>query len=91
MCPRNLDNYNKGFGNMTAGSVFSWVVPRNLIKTHDSDYNSILDFVFIANAAGKITASSQIVLRPGDFPDDETTPDHRPVMATLTLYKVVEF
>lgn len=78
-------NYNKGFGHMTADSVFFWVIPENLVKTHDSSYNSILDFVFLANAAGKVTAQSRILVEPGDFPDDQTTPDHRPVEALLTF------
>jgi len=80
------ENYLKGFGHMTSGSVFSWVVPRNLVKTHDSYYNSILDFVFIANAAGQFTATSEVIVAAGDFPDSSSTPDHRPVKATITWY-----
>lgn len=78
-------NYDKGFANMTVKSIFFWVVPQNLVKTHDSYYNSILDFVFLANATGKVTASSRILIENGDFPDDSTTPDHRPVEALLTF------
>jgi len=31
------------------------------------------------------TGRSEVVVVPGDFPNDATTPDHRPVKATLTI------
>lgn len=78
------ENYSKGFGHMTANSVFSWVVPCNMVTTHDSYFNSILDFVFVANAAGKLSLTSEILVEQGDFPDTTSTPDHRPVKAEVT-------
>ncbi|UCF56297.1 MAG: hypothetical protein JSW15_09440 [Deltaproteobacteria bacterium] len=76
-------NDQKGFGDMTACGVFKWLKPENPVRTHDSTFNSILDFVFLANAEGKITGTSRVVVVDGDFPDNEETPDHRPVQATL--------
>ena len=83
---QTADNYNKGFGHMTSLSVFSWVVPQRLVKTHDSFCNCILDFVFVANAAGKLTITSDIIVREGDFPDTSATADHRPVRAEVVWY-----
>jgi hypothetical protein len=78
------DNYNKGLGAMTACG-FDWLKPALLVKTHDSYYNSVLDFIFLANYADVISGKSEIVVRANDFPDDNTTPDHRPVKAVLTI------
>lgn len=36
-------------------------------------------------AAWDWTVTSEVIVRPGDFPDDERTSDHRPVMATIEL------
>lgn len=78
------ENYNKGLGAMTICG-FDWLKPAHMVKTHDSYYNSVLDFIFLANYAGVISGTSEIVVRPNDFPDDSTTPDHRPVKAVLNI------
>ena len=78
-------NTQKGFGDMTAGGTFAWVEPDTLRRTQDSSFNSVLDFVFLANTEGIISGTSRIIVEPGDFPDDGDTPDHRPVEATLTF------
>lgn len=80
----SADNHNKGLGHMTAHAC-DWLKPAQLVKTHDSSYNSILDFVFLANCAGVISGTSEVVVRPNDFPSDNTTPDHRPVKAVLNI------
>jgi hypothetical protein len=82
-------NDDKGLGHMCADGVFTWLVPNVLVKTHDSSSNLILDFVFLANCAGSISGTSQILQIPGDFPNDKTTPDHRPVQAILAIDDVV--
>lgn len=79
------ENYNKGLGNMIAGNVFQWIEPEVKIKTHDSYYNSILDFIFLRDTPGTFTAISKILQKDGDFPDDNRTPDHRPVMGIFTI------
>jgi len=78
-------NTQKGFGDMTACGTFVWLQPATLITTHDSSFNSILDFVFLAQSAGVITGTSRVIVEAGDFPDTNDTPDHRPVEATLTF------
>jgi hypothetical protein len=70
--------------------VFRWLQPDQLVATNWSDkmpadgvndYDSVLDFVFVSGSA--LNGFSRIVVRPGDFPDDEYTSDHRAVLATL--------
>lgn len=50
---------------------------------NDQYPTSILDFVFLGQDAKDWEASSQIIVRDGDFPDDELRSDHRPVMAVV--------
>lgn len=81
--------WDAGYGNLTAGGVWKWVKPATLTTTQCSGwpcrYNSVLDFIFVAGPAQAWPATSEIIVRDGDFPDDDTTPDHRPVQATFTL------
>lgn len=44
-------------------------------------YESVLDFVFAGGPAQQWRAQSEIVVAPGDFPDDTAKSDHRPVLA----------
>jgi len=77
--------HDAGYDLMTAGERFAWVRPETLVTTQCSgwpcEFNSVLDFVFTAGAAQTWRAESEIVVLPGDFPDDNTTSDHRPVLA----------
>ncbi|HXF63382.1 MAG TPA: SH3 domain-containing protein [Caldilineaceae bacterium] len=81
-------SHDEGFDYMTAAGVWEWVRPAELVTTQCSGwpcrYNSILDFVFVAGPAREWNAYSEIVVVEGDFPDDFTTPDHRPVLAVLS-------
>jgi len=70
--------------------VFRWLQPDQLVTTNWSDkmpadgvndYDSVLDFVFLSGGAWN--GISKIIVRPGDFPDDEYTSDHRAVLATV--------
>ena len=45
----------------------------------------MLDFVFMAGAARDWDATCSVVVRPGDFPDDQTTSDHRPVSCVIDV------
>ena len=83
-------NYQKGLGDLLAGGTFKWVQPATLVTTHDSDYNSVLDFVFLADAPEALAATSRILVEAGDFPNNEDTPDHRPVEATITITKAAD-
>lgn len=62
--------------------------PGEWIDTNWADRNgdgvddypgSMLDFAFVANGATEWKTTCRVIQRDGDFPDDETTSDHRPV------------
>ena len=74
-----------GFDLMTADGVFSWVRPGRLFETQDSNFDSVLDFVFVAGNTWTWQAESSIIVRPGDFPETNQTSDHRPVRADFTI------
>jgi hypothetical protein len=87
---RNGDTrHDQGYDFMTADDEWIWVRPQQLVTTQCSGwpcrYNSVLDFVFTANGAQTWPARSEIIIAPNDFPDDDTTPDHRPVVAWFEL------
>jgi len=74
-----------GYDLLTADSQFIWVQPETLVTTQCSGwpctYHSVLDFVFTAGMAQSWRAEAEIVVVPGDFPDDASSSDHRPVLA----------
>ena len=78
-----------GYNLMTLDDDWKWVRPATLVTTQCSGwpcaFNSVLDFVFVAAGANTWAATSEIVVRDGDFPDDATTSDHRPVKVVFTL------
>lgn len=80
-------NHDTGYDLMTAGEVWQWVRPETLTTSQCSGwpcrYNSVLDFVFTSGPAQRWLAESVIVVEVGDFPDDASTSDHRPVAATV--------
>ncbi len=80
---------NSGFASMLHDNVWKWVKPVEMIDTNwydnpeepdgKDDYpGSMLDFAFLSGPAKAWNASCKIIVRPGDFPDDEKTSDHRP-------------
>lgn len=79
--------HDQGYDLMTDGGAWEWVQPANLVTTQCSgwpcQYESVLDFVFVAGPAQQWQAESEIVVAPNDFPDDATTSDHRPVIANF--------
>ncbi|WP_299022227.1 endonuclease/exonuclease/phosphatase family protein [uncultured Photobacterium sp.] len=77
---------NTAFKLFTKDDVFTWVKPQELIKSgcHE-DYNSILDFAFIANGE-ELTASSTIRFPEPEYcMDDSQRPDHRPIELMFSL------
>ncbi|MDB4444405.1 hypothetical protein N9174_03615 [bacterium] len=78
-------DHDEGYDNMTANSVFEWVRPAILLNTHDSDFNSVLDFVFASRDAKNWAVNSTILVEHNDFPDTNETSDHRPVHAKFNL------
>jgi hypothetical protein len=88
LLPNGENDHDLGYDHMTASGNWEWVRPAQLVTTHCSGWpcqtNSVLDFVFVAGPARDWHAQSQIVVVDGDFPDDHTTPNHRPVLALLS-------
>ena len=81
---RGDEDHDAGYDLLTADGVFSWVRPEApLVPTQYSEHASVLDFIFVAGGFLGWEAVATIVVQPGDFPDDVTTSDHRPVMAVL--------
>ncbi len=79
---------DRGFANMTAGGVWEWARPAQLVPTQCTDnlpctYDDILDFVFAAGPARDWAIESRVVVRPGDQPDTGQISDHRPVVAVV--------
>jgi endonuclease/exonuclease/phosphatase family metal-dependent hydrolase len=85
---------NEAFPEMLRDNVYQWVKPVELIDTNWADLDgdgkdnypdSMLDFAFVAGPAKNWKPSCQVIVRDGDFPDDKTTSDHRPIELILTL------
>ncbi|MFM7184887.1 MAG: endonuclease/exonuclease/phosphatase family protein [Planctomycetota bacterium] len=86
---------NAAFDAMLEGDTWRWLEPDPLVDSNwsedrqkgppgvDSYPGSILDFVFVANGAKGWRGTSDVVVRGGDFPDDDRTSDHRPIVATF--------
>lgn len=83
------DKGNPAFANFLRDNVWTWVKPEKMIDTNwydnpqepdgvDDYPGSILDFAFLANAAKDWKRVCRVIVRENDFPDDETTSDHRP-------------
>ena len=79
------ESYDLGYELLTDGGRFTWVQPQTLVTTQCSgwpcQYNSVLDFVFVAGTAQAWRAEATIIVTPNDFPDSAATSDHRPVLA----------
>lgn len=86
---------NPGFVNMMRDNIWKWVEPEQWIDTNwyddpespdgEDDYpGSMLDFAFVAGPAKSWKATCKILIRDGDFPDDESTSDHRPFELLLS-------
>ena len=80
---------NTAFSNMLKDNVWQWVKPEQWIDTNwydnpkdpdgKDDYpGSMLDFAFASGPAKAWEKSCRVIVRDGDFPDDERTSDHRP-------------
>lgn len=83
----STEAHDLGYDLMVVNNIWEWIKPATLVTTQCSGdpcaFNSVLDFVFTAGPARDWIASSEIIVRPGDFPDNATTSDHRPVKAVF--------
>jgi hypothetical protein len=80
---------NESFEAFTAADVFQWIKPKAWVDTNWSDRNrdgkddypdSMLDYAFVSGAAKNWSISCEVIVRPGDFPDTDSTSDHRPLV-----------
>lgn len=71
---------------------WKWIEPEKLIDTNwrdlngdgkDDTPNSISDHVFVSSIIKRWKVKSEIIVREGDFPDNQTTSDHRPILVTF--------
>jgi endonuclease/exonuclease/phosphatase family metal-dependent hydrolase len=83
---------NPAHDEFIADNVWQWVKPNELIDTNWSDDGkgndrypgSCLDFTFVAGKARRWNCTCQVIVRDGDFPDDDKKSDHRPVELIVT-------
>ncbi len=82
---------NAAFDEFLLANILKWEKPEALVATNwsdgngdgENDFNSVLDFVFSGGGAQQWLCEAEIIVQSGDFPDDHTTSDHRPVLATI--------
>lgn len=77
---------NEGLNEFVKDGVWKWIRPLKDVASNWSDGDgidnypdSMLDFEFVTSAAKQLDCTCEIIERLGNFPDDETTSDHRPV------------
>ena len=84
---------NAAFPEMLRDNVYEWVKPAELIDTNWADQDgdgkdnypdSMLDFAFVAGPAKDWKPICRVIVREGDFPDNKSTSDHRPIELKLT-------
>lgn len=86
---------NSAFPEMLRDNVWGWVKPEELIETSWTDRgngknkhpDSMIDFAFVAGPAKDWNPVCRVVVRDGDFPDDDTTSDHRPIELRVEMPK----
>ena len=88
------DKDDSGFSVLTRNNTYQWVrYPDPLVPTEGESkngqpyfhYQSILDFIFVANEARNWKATSQVLTRPDDFSPEDLNSDHRPVRADFEV------
>ena len=82
-------HHGEGFDEMTANDVFRWVRPESLIRTQCSNYNSVLDFIFVRSGTKNWGATSEIIEMADGYCRDYRTntkdSDHRPVFGVFRI------
>ena len=83
---------NEALPEMLRDNIWDWVQPEEWIDTQWSDDDgkdrypdSMLDFAFVSGPAKQWDPKCRVIVREGDFPDDYSTSDHRPVELRLEL------
>lgn len=82
---------NAAFDEFALAEILDWERPATLVASQysdsnddgENDHDSVLDFVWSAGGAKSWGIQTEILVRPGDFPDDNRTSDHRPIVALI--------
>jgi hypothetical protein len=83
---------NEAFDAFVKTGVWKWIEPKKLVDDNWADRNrdgkddypdSMLDFAFAAGPARDWRITSEVIVRPGDFPDSAKTSDHRPARTVI--------
>ena len=85
------DRGNPALPAILADGIFKWIKPDPLTDSNwaggpdgqDRYPDSLLDFVFASGPAKDWKITVKVIVREGDFPDDDKTSDHRPVLVTI--------
>ncbi len=84
---------NQSWERFKDAGIWKWARPSELVDTNWSDRtrdgvddypDSCLDFAYYASLPADWRVTSEVIVRPGDFPDDNRTSDHRPLLVKLT-------
>ncbi len=79
---------NAGLVAFLRDGVWKWIKPVEWVDTNwfdpeddgiDNYPGSMLDFTFVSGMARDWQVTSRVIVREGDFPDNQQTSDHRPV------------
>ena len=85
---------NQSFADFMQDGIWKWIQPEEWVdsnwydgdKDGKDDYpGSMLDFAFVAGPAKDWKCQCRIISWEGDFPDDDSTSDHRPVELSIEL------
>ena len=69
---------------------FHWIRPKNLVRTYDSPFDTIEDFIFVAHATGRLFGRSRVLVRPDEFAGREPIGEHRPIVSTFEILATSE-
>jgi len=79
-----LKRGNRSFDLFMSFGIFDWIMPYKLIKTNlRKQYNSILDFIFLADPGDDLIEGKSSVLLESLTIDNRKNSEHRPVVAEL--------
>jgi len=77
---------NAAMSEMLQDDIWKWIRPDRLYKTQASPkFNSILDFIFIANQPNSWRVDSRILTDERQLTDDNQRSDHRPVECRILI------
>lgn len=85
---------NDALDEILRDNIWKWVEPKTWIDSNwwdpegdgiDNFEGSLLDFAFVAGPAKTWDPQCEVIVELGDFPDDASTSDHRPISLRLNL------